>query len=604
MTDEDWTRVGDDEELDATGGHAERWSPTERTMASDHDELSSLLSRHDLAFARDPKEPDDPSVFEFDPAADADETFPQSIASGGPTTNGVILWTRIAPEEFDPESPLAVEVADDESFETVVHRGVLSDSDAIEAHDYTVKVDLDGVLEPGRTYYYRFVYRSTASRVGRCRTLPAADASPDELSFVVLTCQNYANGYYPAYDYVAEEDVDFVVHVGDFIYESADGHFKSRFAPSYPGREKDLPSGNGRVETEEDYRYLYRTYKSDRFLQRALERHTLIPAWDDHEIANDIYWDYEDDAPKADHPKGDDPEFMTRLAADAMHVWWEYMPARINYDPDATQLQDRFTLWRSLQFGDLVSLVMTDERLFRTGERDMLLPTRRATAPEREPPDHTMLGPDQLEWFLDEITAADRETKWNVWSDEVLTIPFRLGAGPATLYPVQGGWDGYQSERQYLTNALAARDVENFVTITGDMHCYVAGYQQTEYRDAVDTRLAGPVDEDKRIGVEFMTPALTSLNVAEALGLTQDPWAKPTERLLRRLVTAQNPHIEFFDSHHWGYSVVTFTREDCTYVGYSVDKSVNSSDAPREVIVAMRVPDGEVRLEDVTDEYQ
>ncbi|WP_435360608.1 alkaline phosphatase D family protein [Haloarchaeobius sp. DFWS5] len=574
------------------------------TDAGDHTELVSLLSRHDLAFARDPKQPDDPTVFEFDPDADPDETFPQSIASGGPTTSGVILWTRIAPEVFEAELPLAVEVAEDEDFDDVVHRGILDDSDAIAGHDYTVKVDLDGVLDSGSDYFYRFVYGTTASRVGRCRTLPAHDDSPEEISFVVLTCQNYLNGYYPAYNYVAEEDVDFVVHVGDFIYESDDGHFKSRFAPEYPGREKDLPSGHSRVDGLEDYRYLYRLYKSDEFLQRALERHTLIPAWDDHEIANDICWDYEVDAPTADHPRGDDPEYMTRLAADAMHAWWEYMPARIEYDPAATSLQDRFRLWRQVRFGDLVSLVMTDERLFRTDERDLLLPTERATAPEREPTERTMLGQDQLRWFLDTVERADARTTWTVWSDEVLTIPFKVGAGPTTLYPVQGGWDGYRRERQYLMNALAARDVENFVTITGDMHCYIAGYQQTEYRGPIDSRLAGPVDESKRIGVEFMTPAMTSLNVAEAVGATRGPWAKPTEKLLRGAITAWNPHIEFFDSHHWGYSTVTFTEDDCTYVGYSVDKSVNSSDSPREVVVALRCPEGEVQLEDVTDEYR
>ncbi|WP_435317755.1 alkaline phosphatase D family protein [Haloarchaeobius sp. TZWSO28] len=601
MTDEDAGRVGPGDDGDEGGGSRfNRHAPN----STDHDELLSLLSRHDLAFARDPKEPDDPSVFEFDPDADADETFPQSIASGGPTSEGVILWTRIDPDVFDHDLPLAVEVADDEAFTEVVHRGIIDDSAAIEAHDYTVKVDLDGVLDSFSEYFYRFVYGTTASRVGRCRTLPAPDESPEELSLAVLTCQNYLNGYYPAYHYIAQEDIDFIVHVGDFIYESADGHFKSRFAPEYPGREKDFPSGYSLVESLEDYRYLYRVYKSDGYLQEALEQHTIIPAWDDHEIANDVHWDYETDAPAADHPRGDDPEFMTRLAADAMHAWWEYMPARIEYDHGADRLQDRFRLWRRFDFGDLVSLVMTDERLFRTEERDLLLPTERATAPEREPPDRTMLGPAQMEWFLEQVEETQEHSTWTLWSDEVLTLPFKVGAGPATLYPVQGGWDGYRRERQYLMNALAARDVENFVTITGDMHCYIAGYQQTEYRDALDHKLVGPVDEDKRVGVEFMTPALTSLNVAEAVGLTEGPLAKPTERILRKAVTLQNPHIEFFDSHHWGYSVVTFTEDDCTYVGYSVDKSVDSPDAPRELITAQRVPEGKTQLEDVTDEYR
>jgi alkaline phosphatase D len=112
------------------------------------------------------------------------------------------------------------------------------------------------------------------------------------------------------------------------------------------------------------------------------------------------------------------------------------------------------------------------------------------------------------------------------------------------------------------------------------------------------------VAQGERIGVEFMTPATTSLNAAEALHLTRGWRGKITEPLLSKLVTGMNPHIEFFDSHNWGYSVVEFTREDCTYVSYAVDKTVDSPDADREVVGAYRVPEGVVNLEDVTDQYQ
>jgi alkaline phosphatase D len=111
-------------------------------------------------------------------------------------------------------------------------------------------------------------------------------------------------------------------------------------------------------------------------------------------------------------------------------------------------------------------------------------------------------------------------------------------------------------------------------------------------------------DPGERVGVEFMTPAVTSLNVAEAVGATGGLVGRLTEPFLRAFVRAQNPHLEFFDSHHWGYSVVEFTREDCTYVAYSVDKHEDSMDADREVLTAYRVPDEEVELIDVTDEYR
>jgi alkaline phosphatase D len=134
------------------------------------------------------------------------------------------------------------------------------------------------------------------------------------------------------------------------------------------------------------------------------------------------------------------------------------------------------------------------------------------------------------------------------------------------------------------------------------MHCYVAAYQQTSYPGRV--RGGEGVARGERIGVEFMTPAITSINVAEALHLTRGWRRRITEPVLSWLVPAMNPHIEFFDSHHWGYSVVEFTPEDCTYVGYAVDKTVNSPDAERQVIVAYRVPEGEYELEDVTEQYR
>ena len=567
--------------------------------ADDHSALLSTLDSHDLATAMAPSAASDTAVFDFDPGADPAGTFPQSIASGGPTPTGVILWTRIAPDTFDAAEPLAVQVATDAGFEDIVYSGVADDERRIRAHDHTVKVDLDGHLAPNREYHYRFVHDGVASRTGQCHTLPRPDGSPDAVRFAVLACQNYHNGYYPAFHHAAGEDVDFMVHVGDSIYESNDERFAGPYTEQFDDREKSLPSGHERVQDLDDYRYLYRTYRSDRFFQEALESHTIIASWDDHEFVNDFYWDDRRDAPAGDHPRADDPEFMTDLVADAMHAWWEYMPARVEYDPEGNSLQERFRLWRDFEFGDLVTLVMTDERLFRDPPREAI-PTVDNVGPHREPPGRTMLGDEQREWLIDTITEST--SAWTVWADEVLTVPLRLGSGPLSIYPVQGGWDGYTRERLRITESIAAADVDNYVTLTGDMHCYVAAYQQTSYPGRVSG--GEGVAPGDRIGVEFMTPAVTSLNIAEALRLTRGWRGTLTEPLLTWLVTTMNPHIEFFDSHNWGYSVVEFTPEACTYVGYAVDKTVNSPDADRSVVAAYRVPEGAVELEDVTDEYR
>jgi alkaline phosphatase D len=290
---------------------------------------------------------------------------------------------------------------------------------------------------------------------------------------------------------------------------------------------------------------------------------------------------------------------MTELVADGMHAWWEYMPARMEYDPGADRLQDRFRLWRDFEFGDLVDLAMTDERLYRDPPREAI-PTPDNVGPQYEPPGRSMLGAEQREWLLDTIRESD--ATWTVWADEVLTVPFRLGSGPLSVYPVQGGWDGYTRERQRIEEAIAEADVDNYLTLTGDMHCYVAAYHQSSYPGRVSG--GEGVAEGERIGVEFMTPALTSINVAEALHLTRGWRGKLTEPLLTRLITGMNPHIDFFDSHNWGYSVIEFTPEEATWVAYAVDKTENSPDADREAVKAYRVPEGVVNLEDVTDEYR
>ena len=535
------------------------------------------------------------------PEVDPASTFPQSVASGGPTPTGVVLWTRVDPDAHEPGEPLFVEVAADESFADVRYEGVVDADVVTPAHDYTAKVDLDGELEADSRYYYRFTYDGVSSRTGRCRTLPAPGSSPDRVRFGVLTCQHYQNGYFGAYHHVAGEDVDFLVHLGDFIYETAGEQYRGLGRDAYPDRRIDLPSGHDVVWGLDDFRHLYRTYLSDRFLRAALERHTLIRCWDDHAIANNRYWDYGADAPRApSHPRGDDPEFVRQLTADGIQAWWEFTPARVDYDPDADHLHDAFRLWRRFEFGDLVTLLATDERLFRTKplcEQHSLLQWLPFCSASVDP-ERTMLGAEQREWFLDEV--SDSRSVWTVWGNEVLTLPLHVGAGPLSVYPKQDAWDGYGAERERIMYEVAYGDVRNFVTLTGDMHSYLAGYQRLEYPDPIRQLFVDPrTDRSRRVGVELMTPAITSVNVAEAVGVDEGWLGEVTEPLLSAAVRALVPHVEFFDSHRWGYSIVEFTRDACTYRAYSVDKSVDAPDAERSLLTTLRVPEGRVEIETV-----
>lgn len=538
--------------------------------------LASALAERNLAQPVTTSSPAKSSVFDTEDESPG-AIFPQSIASGGPTSEGVLLWTRIAPEQHHDGRPLALEVASDRSFENLVHRGVVDGAKITAENDYTVTVDLDGQLSPDNQYFYRFTYGNVRSRIGRCRTLPRPDATPESLSFAVLTCQDYQNGYYGAYSHVASEDVDFVVHLGDFIYESTAGQYKAPGSREYPDRKLTLPSGHDLAHTVSDFRYLYNTYRSDPHLQRALEQHTMIAGWDDHEVANNRYWDYETDSPKLPpHSDGDDPEFATQVTAAGIQAWVEQMPARIEYNPETEDLHKQFVLQRSFQFGDLTTLVLTDERLYRDPPPEV---------GGGDDSGRTMLGSDQLDWFLERVDSSD--TTWNVWANEVLTMPLKIGMADFEFYLNKDAWSGYQREHAQIMNHLNDEGVENFITLTGDFHTAMAGYQQTGY---------DLFKNDEEVGVEFMTPAITSVNLAEVLpGIDALDWFEISELA----VTTTNPHIEFFDSTEWGYSVVEFTPEDCTYTAYSVDKNMNTQDATKQRLKTLRVPEGRVEIETV-----
>ncbi|WP_440991673.1 alkaline phosphatase D family protein [Haloarchaeobius baliensis] len=511
---------------------------------------------------------------EVDPDGDPDRVFPASVASGGPTPTGVILWTRVAPSAYQAGTPLYLAVAEDPELETVVAQRRFPSAQFDGRHDHTVRIDLDGELDPDRHYHYRFVYDGVASRTGRCRTLPAPDDSPESLRLGVVSCQHHQNGYFGAFDQLAGEDLDYVLHLGDYVYDAADDRYRSPFADEYPGRDVSLPSGKDVATSLEDFRALYRTYRRDRSLQAAHERHTFLRTWDDHAVTNNRYWDYEADAPAAtDHPRGDDPSFMRQLTADGIQAWWEYTPSRVDYDADADHLHDAFQLWRSVEFGELATIALTDERLYRTQN-----PGHVGSRLFAGDPDRTMLGEPQLEWLLETLRSDD--ARWTVWANEVLSMPFRVGTGPVSIAAKPDTWSGYAHERDRVFAALG--EAENAVTLTGDLHTALAGYQQ--------------LPDGSRAGVELMTPAVTSVNLAEAVGIDGGLLGRATRPLLSGLATLMNPQFEYFDSHHWGYAVAEFTTEDCTFTAYSVDKEVPGPAADSEPLARFRLPAGRTEL--------
>ena len=536
--------------------------------------------------------------------ASTDEVFPQSVASGGPTPTGIVLWTRIAPAVYDPNQPFRLAVASDPSLEDVLLRREFEGPGVKPSDNYTLRVDLEGFLAPDTVYYYRFDYGGVQTRTGRCRTLPAEDASPDSLRLGLLNCQNYQNGYFGAMAHLAETDVDFVLHLGDYVYEHVaegppngeDGPFADRVIQLPHGAE--LSDGEQSPATVHDFRRIYETYKADPHLKRLHERHTVVQTWDDHAIANDRYWDYEADAPVfPEHPLGDDPEFTRSLTEAGIQAWWEFIPARITYEPEAEHIHDTFELYQSVRFGDLVTLLLTDERLYRSEPLSPVekLPFRR----RRDDPSRTMLGAAQRDWFLDTLRAGD--SLWTVWANAVLFHSLTLGR--RWLTPWSDSWDGYAAERAEIVRTFddcRRREATDVVTLTGDMHTTLA------------TRIRSGDPDAAPVAIEFMTPGVSSVNFREKVAelVTEKLGLDLPSRLVGRyapgalgaLLRRLNADFEFFDSAHWGYSVIEFTRDDCTWDVYWVDKTENAHDAECVPTYRARVPLGEYVVQDRSDE--
>ncbi len=536
------------------------------------------------------------SLFKAGSKRPASKVFPQSVASGDPRPNGIVLWTRLAPGAVPGgrrRAKVAYEISRDENFSRPVLRG-LAETGA--GRDYTLKVQVErDELEPFQTYYYRFVFRGTRSRTGRFKTLPAPEASPEKLRFGYTSCQDYTNGYYNALEYLAREDLDYVVHLGDYIYETTSADSFQGGGP--PERQFALPSGRQRAETLEDYRFLYKKYKSDPDLQRLHERYAMINIWDDHEFANDCYGVYDSDTENESQNR--DPQ----RRQDANRAWAEYLPAGVPYEPEKGALEE-IRIYRSFVFGDLMELVMTDERLYRDGPPCGLGTTDKYATPgcgAEEAPGRTMLGAPQKDWFLDKVTGSSGT--WKVWGTETRVVQLKLlnsyanqldrsrlaaaleGEGKPLQTPEEplpsGGsvyvnldqWDGYQAERREISRAIKDAGVENFVTITGDLHTYVAGYLKENFDDPLEAP----------VGVCFMAGSVTSSNLVELAARTGLPL--PSAEDLSAAFKASNPHIEFFNSETHGYNVVEVTPEylECTM------KAVNTIQAPEALLNTMRV---------------
>ncbi|MTE18804.1 twin-arginine translocation signal domain-containing protein [Streptomyces sp. TRM43335] len=492
----------------------------------------------------------------LDPARIGADPFTLGVASGDPRPDSVVLWTRLAPEPYETDSgmparPVVVqwEIAHDERFRRTVRRG------RVVAHPelhHAVHVEADGLL-PGRDYHYRFRVGRWTSPAGRTRTAPAPGTTPAALRFGLLSCQAYHDGYYTALGHLArEEDVDAVLHLGDYLYEYAvsavGGHrgYTDRTLPEVFARE---------TVTLEDYRLRYSLYKSDADLAAAHAAHPWIVTWDDHETENN----YANGIPENGVPP---EEFLLRRAA-AYRAYYENMPLRRPQRPQGPDLR----LYRRLHYGRLAQFDVLDTRQYRDNQANgdgWKVPT-----PESEDPSRTMLGAGQERWLIDGWRRS--RAVWNVVPQQVVFSRRRNRvAGPWPLS--MDAWDGYPGSRERVLAGADAAGVENLVVLTGDVHVHY-GFDIKRDFDDPDSRTAG---------VEIVTTSVTSgRDGAERPGNWQT------------LMTA-NPHLKFYNGRR-GYVMLGLDRERLR-ADYRTVPAVTVPGAPITTAASYVSPAGEPGL--------
>ncbi|RNL70917.1 alkaline phosphatase [Streptomyces sp. I6] len=474
-----------------------------------------------LAFAVNLPTAGTAAAAELDPRRITEDPFTLGVASGDPLPGSVLLWTRLAPRPYEPGGGLPAsriqvgwEIAHDARFTRVARRGQTT---AHPEFGHTVHVDVTG-LAPDRVHHYRFRAGRWTSPAGRTRTAPRPGARISELKLAAVSCQAYHDGYYTAYRHLADEDLDVVFHLGDYLYEHAVNavggarNFTDRRLPAHFDRE---------TVTLEDYRLRYALYRSDPDLAAAHAAHPFAVTWDDHETENN----YAGDTPENDVPP---EEFLLRRAA-AYRAYWENQPLRGPQRPSGPDMR----LYRRLRFGRLARFDVLDTRQYRSDQA--YGDGWQTPGPESENPARTMTGEAQERWLLDGWRASD--ALWNVLPQQVVFARRRNVPGPGFTLSMDA-WDGYPASRRRLLDGAEAAGIDNLVVLTGDVH---AGYAFDLKKDFDDP-------SSRTVGTEFAATSVSS---------GKDGTDKPAnwENLMRA-----NPHMRFCNGRR-GYLTVTLTTE-------------------------------------------
>ena len=476
--------------------------------------------------------------------------FMLGIASGYPTPDGFVLWTRLAPRPLEPGGglvpepvPMRWEVAADESMKSIIFSG---ETTAEPAWAHSVHVEVPG-LAPDRWYFYRFLAGDAVSPIGRTRTAPAAGAAVARLRFAFASCQNFEHGYYSAYRQMVADDPDLVVFLGDYIYESSarQGYVRRHNQTAKP-------------VALADYRTRHALYKTDPDLQSAHQMFPWIATWDDHEVDNDYANDRQEEGRTPPH------EFLSRRAA-AYQAYYEHMPLPAAMRPRGPDMR----IHTSLEWGSLASFHVLDGRQYRSHQA---CPSAAGRASDVDPencaelrdPSRTLLGKQQEAW-LDERFASSRAT-WNIVAQPLLMAQRDNRPGEGKLFWTDG-WDGYPAARRRLLESVVARGLSNPVVIGGDVHMHFVADLKLDFDDE-----KSPV----------MASEFTGTSISSNPGRWQREW---------RAIRAENLHFKYVRGDQRGYvrASVSGGRFHAELIGLD---TVKKPESRAEVLARFVVEDG------------
>lgn len=504
--------------------------------------------------------------------------FLHGVASGDPLTDRLILWTKVTPAGQPDAVQLLLEVSETADFSKVQHQELCL---ARQQADYCCKVDLTG-LEPGRSYYYRFSDSNKVSAIGHGKTLPSAAVS--QVRFAVLSCSNYPAGYFHVYQQVAQQQLDAVLHLGDYIYEYEQGGYATERSVEL-GRA--LAADNqAEMVSLTDYRKRYALYRSDKDLQQAHASHSFICVWDDHEITNDAWTE------GAENHQPNEGDYQQRKL-NALQAYYEWMPIR----PLVSGQQQ--SLSRSFAFGDLVDLHMLDTRIegrnlqldykHYTDEKTGAFDTERFVS-DLTNPNRTLLGQKQQQWLQTQLMRS--KAQYQVLGQQVLmakmmfpsellsafakpgpelvdkiaqltALKQRVAKGDTSLSAEDkkriesvvaynlDAWDGYPYEREVIYKT-AQQQNKQLVVLAGDTHNAWASTLHDQ--------------QGKKVGIELATPSVSSPGIETYLKLN----TAQVEHLADVLPQLIN-ELEYCNLHQRGYLLVAFSKEQIDAQWFFVD---------------------------------